>query len=64
VSRRRIQFPADSWSDIEALPEDLRIAVLGVIAHLLEEPVPTLADPFPEDDPLALRRSNVIAEPC
>jgi hypothetical protein len=23
-----------------------------VIFHLLEEPVPTLADPFPEDDPL------------
>jgi hypothetical protein len=26
--------------------------VLGVIAHLLEEPVPTLADPFPKDDQL------------
>jgi hypothetical protein len=23
-----------------------------VIFHLLEEPVPALADPFPEDDPL------------
>ncbi len=29
-----------------------RWAVQRAIFHLLEEPVPTLADPFPEDDPL------------
>jgi hypothetical protein len=52
VSRRLIQFPGNSWSEIDALPENLRAAVLAVIAHLLDEPVPTLADPFPQDDPL------------
>lgn len=52
MSRRRVQFPGDSWSEIEALPEGLRATVLAVIARLLEEPVPTLADPFPFDDPL------------
>jgi hypothetical protein len=30
----------------------LRRAVERVVFHLLEEPVPTLADPFPPDDPL------------
>jgi hypothetical protein len=53
VSRRRVQFPGDSWSEIDALPAPLRSLVLGVIAHLLAEPVPTLADPFPRDDPVA-----------
>jgi hypothetical protein len=52
LSRRRVQFPGDSWSEIEALPEGLRATVLAVIAHLLEEPVPTLADSFPFDAPL------------
>ncbi len=52
MSRRRVQFPGDSWSEIEALSEGLRATVLAVIARLLEEPVPTLADPFPFDDPL------------
>jgi hypothetical protein len=52
VSRRRVQFPGDSWSEIETLPEGLRATVLAVITRLLEEPVPTLADPFPFDDPL------------
>jgi hypothetical protein len=30
----------------------VRWTVQRVIFHLREEPVPTLADPFPEDDPL------------
>ena len=30
----------------------MRWAVQRAVFHLLEEPVPTLADPFPEDDPL------------
>ena len=50
--RRTVQFPGDSWSDIEGLPEQLRKVVHRVLTHLLEEPVPTLADPFPPDDPL------------
>lgn len=49
---RRVHFPGNSWSHIEALPDVVRAAVLGVISHLLEEPVPTLADPFPSIDPL------------
>jgi hypothetical protein len=53
VASRIVQFPGDSWSDVEALPGPQRQAVLRVVAHLLEEPVPTLADPFPvDDDPL------------
>lgn len=52
MSRRRVQFPGASWSEIEALPEGARATVLAAIAHLLEEPVPTLADPFPSDAPL------------
>jgi hypothetical protein len=35
------------------LPQPLRWAVQRAIFHLLDEPVPTLADPFPNDgDPL------------
>jgi hypothetical protein len=35
------------------VPESQRPAVFRALAHLLEEPVPTLADPFPpDDDPL------------
>ena len=53
MARRIVQFPGDSWSDVEALPGPQRAAVFRVVAHLLEEPVPALADPFPlDDDPL------------
>jgi hypothetical protein len=53
VARRAVQFPGDSWSDIEAVPDSQRQAVFRALAHLLEEPVPKLADPFPSDgDPL------------
>jgi hypothetical protein len=52
VARRLVDFPGDSWSEVEALPEPQRRAVQHVLAHLLEEPVPTLADPFPIDDPV------------
>jgi hypothetical protein len=48
----RIEFPADTWSEIDALPEPPRLAVHRVLSHLLEEPVPSLADPFPDGDPL------------
>ena len=52
MSDRQVRFSGDCWQEIEALPQPVRWAVQRVIFHLLEEPVPTLADPFPEDDPL------------
>jgi hypothetical protein len=52
VSDRLVRFPGASWQEIEALPQPLRRAVQGAVFHLLEEPVPTLAEPFPKDEPL------------
>jgi hypothetical protein len=52
VSDRLVRFPGTSWQEIEALPGSLRRAVQRAVFHLLDEPVPTLADPFPKDDPL------------
>jgi hypothetical protein len=52
VSDRLVRFPGSSWQEIEALPQPLRWTVQRTIFHLLDEPVPTLADPFPRDDPL------------
>ena len=52
MSDRQVRFSGDCWQEIEALPQPVRWAVQRVIFHLLEEPVPTLADPFPQDDPL------------
>ena len=52
VSDRLVRFPGTSWDEIEALPQPLRWAVQRTIFHLLNEPVPTLADPFPSDEPL------------
>ena len=52
MSDRQVRFSGDCWQEIEALPQPVRWAVQRVIFHLLEEPVPTLADPFPEDDTL------------
>jgi hypothetical protein len=52
VSDRSVRFPGTSWQQIEALPQPLRWTVQRTIFHLLEEPVPVLADPFPRDDPL------------
>jgi hypothetical protein len=52
VSNRLIRFPGTSWEEIEALPQPLRWTVQRTIFHLLDEPVPTLAEPFPRDDPL------------
>jgi hypothetical protein len=52
VSDRLVRFPGTSWQEIEALPQPLRWTVQRTIFHLLDEPVPTLADPFPSDDPL------------
>jgi hypothetical protein len=41
-----------SWQEIEALPQPVRWTVERTIFHLLDDPVPTLADPFPPGDPL------------
>jgi uncharacterized protein YqjF (DUF2071 family) len=52
VNDRLVRFPGISWQQIEALPQPLRWTVQRTIFHLLEEPVPAPADPFPLDDPL------------
>lgn len=52
MSDRVLRFPDRAWDELEALPQPLRIAAHRAIFHLLQEPAPTLADPFPEDDPL------------
>lgn len=52
MSDRLVRFPGQSWQLIEALPEPLRWTVQRTIFHLLDEPIPALADPFPADDPL------------
>lgn len=52
MSDRLVRFPGSSWQEIEALPQPLRWTMQRTIFHLLDEPVPALADPFPRDDPL------------
>src|ERR1700684_2718454 len=52
VSDRVLRFPDRTWDELEGLPQPLRNAAQKAIFHLLQEPVPTLADPFPEDDPM------------
>lgn len=52
MSDRSVRFAGTSWQQIEALPQPLRWTVQRTIFHLLDEPVPVLADPFPRDDPL------------
>ena len=52
MSDRVLRFPDRTWDELEGLPQPLRTAAQMVIFHLLEEPVPALADPFPKQDPL------------
>ena len=52
MSDRLVRFAGDTWQEIEALPQPVRWTVQRAIFHLLDEPAPTLADPFPRDDPL------------
>ena len=47
VSDRLVRFPGSSWQEIEALPQPLRWAVQRTIFHLLDEPVPALAELSP-----------------
>jgi hypothetical protein len=44
VSDRLVRFPGSSWQEIQALPQPLRWTVQRTIFHLLDEPVPTLAE--------------------
>ena len=52
MSDRVLCFPDRIWEELEGLPQPFRHAAHKAIFHLLEEPVPALADPFPEGDPL------------
>ena len=52
MTDRVVRFSGTTWEEIEALPGSLRRTVQRAVFHLLDEPVPTLADPFPKDDPL------------
>jgi hypothetical protein len=40
-----VRFPDGTWDELEGLPQPLRNAAHGWIFHLLENPVPALADP-------------------
>jgi hypothetical protein len=53
VSDRALRFPDRTWDELEGLPQPLRNAAHRAIFHLLEEPVPALAEPFPEVEPPA-----------
>jgi len=59
VSDRVLRFPDRTWDELEALPQPLRSAAHHAIFHLLQEPVPTPADPFPEDDPLPAPTASI-----
>ena len=52
MSDRLVRFAGDTWQEIEALPQPVRWTVQRANFYLLDEPAPTLADPFPGDDPL------------
>ena len=52
MSDRVLRFPDRTWDELESLPQPLRNTARRTIFHLLEEPVPALADPFPGEDPL------------
>jgi hypothetical protein len=52
VSERVPRFPGRTWDELEGLPQPLRNAAHRAIFHLPDEPVPALAEPFPEQDPL------------
>ena len=47
-----LRFPDRIWEELEGLPQPFRNAAHQAIFHLLEEPVPALAEPFPEGEPL------------
>jgi len=50
ASDRVLRFPDGTWDELEGLPQPLRNAAHRAVFHLLEEPVPSLAEPFPDQD--------------
>ena len=52
MSERLVRFPGWVVGGDRALPQPLRWTVQRVIFHLIDEPVPTLADRFPADAPV------------
>jgi hypothetical protein len=52
AERRSVQFPEQTWQEVQALPSAVRQRVEGVLFRLAVEPVPPLADPYPPEDPL------------
>lgn len=52
MSDRVVRFPDRTRDELEGLPQPLRNAAHTAIFHLPGEPVPALAEPFPEADPL------------
>ena len=48
MSDRILRFPDRTWDELDGLPQPLRNAAHTAIFHLLDEPVPDLADPFPK----------------
>jgi hypothetical protein len=62
VSDRVLRFSDRTWDEIEGLPQPLRNVAHRAIFHLLEEPVPTLADPFPEVDPCQVPTASTFRQ--
>ena len=60
MSDRVLRFPDRTWDELEGLPQPLRNAAHRAIFHLLEEPVPTLADPFPEGTRCQMRTGSIF----
>ena len=52
MSDRLVRFPGTSWEEIEAYRSRCGGRFSARSSHLLDEPVPTLAEPFPRGDPL------------
>lgn len=52
MSDRLVRFPGTSWDEIEGLTEPPQRTIQHAIFHLLDEPVPPMATPFPPGGPL------------
>jgi hypothetical protein len=59
VSDRVLRFPDRTWAELERLPRPLRDAAHSAIFRVLDEPVPALADPFPEVDRFLARTASI-----
>lgn len=52
MTRRSVDFTETAWHITQALPRHLGWAVERTAFQLLDNPVPAIAEPFPESDPL------------